>query len=49
MAVHELAARLQVAKLDGGDEGEAAASDVRTRLRERGVVSPERLAAMLVP
>ena len=49
MAVHELAARLQVAKLDGGDEGERAAADIRIRLRERGVVSPERLAAMLVP
>jgi hypothetical protein len=49
MAVHELAARLQVAKIEGGDEGEAAAAAIRQELRERGVVSPERLAAMLVP
>jgi serine/threonine protein kinase len=49
MAVHALAAQLHVANLTGGDEGKASSADICARLRERGVVSPERLAAMLVP
>jgi hypothetical protein len=49
MAAHASAARLQVASLEGGDNGAKESAAALKSLRDRGVVRPKRLAAMLVP
>jgi hypothetical protein len=49
LGLFEAAARLQRGRLIGGDAGRVEAALAEQWMRERGVVSPERTAAMMTP
>ncbi|MBI4509047.1 MAG: protein kinase [Deltaproteobacteria bacterium] len=49
MALHSAAARSWLGRLLGGDEGSKLAQDAHAWMVERGIMSPERMTAILAP
>ena len=49
MALYAAAARWQRGRIIGGDEGKSLVAAAETWMRDQGIVSPARMAAMLAP